>query len=195
MSPMELDLFRRSAAGARFCVEFGCGGSTLEFLRQGVDTIVSVESDKAWIDALATVPMVRSAIATERLALLHADIGPVKAWGRPASRDHRSRWPSYAALPWDRYAAWPDTASIVLVDGRFRVSCCLAAVEAILDHGRRHTKILFHDFLPDRPKYENVLAFCEIVYRVEGLVILRPRPDLDRSALRKARQAFNYVVQ
>ena len=195
MSPQEIALLRMEASRSLYCVEFGCGGSTLEFLRQGIENIVSVESDRAWVSAIQQVPEVRTAISSRRLEILHADIGPVKGWGYPASSEHRDSWPLYAALPWKRYGLWPDETAVVLIDGRFRVACCLKAIEAILENGRRNTKILIHDFLPGRPRYRAVLDFCEIIDCKEGLVVLSPRANLDRISLTTMRQRFEFIPQ
>ncbi|HEX5957142.1 MAG TPA: hypothetical protein VFY92_00610, partial [Hyphomicrobiaceae bacterium] len=74
------------------------------------------------------------------------------------------RWPACAQHPW-RDGFNPH---LVLVDGRFRVSCIMAAIQ----HGV--PKIVVHDFWTRR-RLHTVLEFATVVDRVDALAVLKPK--------------------
>jgi hypothetical protein len=173
MSANERLCFAAAIAGRRHLVEYGVGGSTLAALARGVGRIDSVESDPAWIARLEGRPEVRAAIAAGRLALHHADIGPVGDWGFPTDASFSARWPAYAQEIWARVPAGEVDA--VLVDGRFRAACVLAAVT----HARPGTPIIVHDFW-NRPEYGVILPAVVPMLRADTLAILVARLPIDR---------------
>lgn len=173
MSTNERLCFEAAIAGRRHLVEYGAGGSTVAALAHDVARIDSVESDSAWIARLSGRPEVRVAIGTGRLALHHADLGPVADWGYPTDASLSGRWPGYAQDVWSRIPA--RRVDAVLVDGRFRAACILAAVT----HVRRDTPIIVHDFW-NRPEYAVVLAVLVPMLRVDTLAIFVPRLPIDR---------------
>lgn len=181
----ELDLLMRHAEGARCIVEFGAGHSTGAFARLGVPRLISVDSDPDWIGRLRLDPAVAEAEASGRLTLLHADIGPVKNWGKPRQRSvPQPSWAGYALLPWHTVPeAVPD---LVFVDGRFRLACLYTA----LYFAPAGTPILIHDFW-NRPHYHQALDFTAVTARTGTMAALTARPDLDLRALASAlRSAF-----
>lgn len=103
-------------------LEYGSGGSTVLFAAVADRTVLSVESDANWVAKMAA--WFQQAPAAAKLILHHQDIGPTVAWGFPANQAGLLRWPGYATAVWRR----PDFVQpdVVLVDGRFRVSCVLA---------------------------------------------------------------------
>jgi hypothetical protein len=178
MSPNERLCFEAAIAGRRHLVEYGSGGSTVAALARGVRRIDSVESDPAWIERLTRRPDVRAAIEGGRLGLHHADIGPVGTWGYPTDDSTSARWPEYAEQVWTRLPAGARSVDAVLVDGRFRVACILAAVA----HVRPGTPIIVHDFW-NRPDYATVLPVLVPMLRVATLAIFVTRLPIDREQL------------
>ncbi|MBK1662826.1 hypothetical protein [Paracraurococcus ruber] len=151
-------------------VEFGAGGSTClaaGLVRQG---IISVDSAPAWLD------QVREACAARALpvqpVLVHADIGETGPWGYPADASRREAWPGYHAAPWALPGA--ADADLCLVDGRFRVACCMQA----LLHCRPDTLVAIHDFAPRR-RYHVVREVAREVAAVQTLSLFVRRPDFD----------------
>jgi hypothetical protein len=176
MSANERLCFEAAIAGRRHLVEYGAGGSTIAALERGVRRIDSVEGDPAWIERLSGRPEVRTASANRRLTFHHADIGPVARWGMPADDSGRARWPGYARDVWTRLDG--RAVDAVLVDGRFRAACILAA----LAETGPGTPIIVHDFW-DRPEYALVLPAVVPTLRVDTLAILVARRPVDRAAL------------
>jgi hypothetical protein len=178
MSAPEIALFKQHLKGARFLLEFGCGGSTLLAAQQGVRRITSVDSDPAWLEQVAAQPKIRGLQFTGR----YADIGPIGLWGKPRRKAYAHRWPAYSTAVWAELKASPD---LVLVDGRFRVACCLQA----LLHTQPGAKILFHDFW-DRPRYHAVLRYLDCLGRADTLAVLRAKPRVDWKSLAQDLAAY-----
>jgi hypothetical protein len=188
MSAEERALFESVlASGRRRYAEFGTGGSTLLAVRQGFDMLVGVESDPAWADAVRQDPEVGQAIAAGRASILHGDIGPVGKWGSPVDRAGLHRWPGYIATmwqEWDRRAAFPD---LVLVDGRFRVACCLSvALLAAARGGKEAPLLVLHDVSDRRPNYRLVNDFFHLERQAGTLCVYAPRQLVSPEAIMAA---------
>lgn len=177
MRPREIAMLTGLLGAARRVVEFGAGGSTALALKMGVERLVSVESDAAWIGRLLADDAAARAARDGRLSLLHADIGAVGFMGRPAGDSPRETWPEYARLPWMHTGETPP--DLVFVDGRFRVACILETALRV----ERKTIIAVHDFW-NRPAYHGVLPFLDEIDRCETLGVFRLKPDMDREAAR-----------
>jgi hypothetical protein len=178
MKPDERELFERMlATGRRRYAEFGTGGSTLLAARQGFDMMVGVESDPAWAKAVSEDEEVAAVIAAGRASVLHADIGPVGAWGAPVDRDAVRPWPNYIARmwrEWDRLGSFPD---LIFVDGRFRVACCLSAALLAAANRGRHPEplVMIHDTGERRPNYDHALEYFHVEEQVGTLRVMSPR--------------------
>jgi hypothetical protein len=186
MSPAELDCYRTHLAGARTLLEYGCGGSTLFALEEGVPRIWSVETDPGWIAGLRGEAAIRAAEAAGRLTLLHADIGAVGPWGRPLSPVPEPSWLDYPRLPWRHVT---EAVEVVLVDGRFRAACMLVALE----HLGPGARILVHDLVPARRSYLLPLPFLEPLEMVGTLGVFRPPRLLDRAGMRACLDRVQWI--
>lgn len=185
-------LFASALGTSRRYLEFGTGGSTLMAIRLRVSTMVAVESDPAWIDALRGHPEIAGAIDDGRLGLVHGDVGPVAPLGYP--RDYASGtqdkvlWPNYIQAGWQEVSKRGYVPDLVYVDGRFRVGCCLSVVLACKDYVPvgQAPQVLVHDIADDRPYYEPIFRFFDVVEAVNTLRLLRIKADtstLDAFAL------------
>lgn len=184
MEPAEIALLERVlASGRRRYAEFGTGGSTLLAVRHGFEMLVGVESDPAWARMVREHPAVSPLVAAGRAAILHADIGPVGAWGSPIDKSSQPLWPRYIAAMWEEWArrgAFPD---LVLVDGRFRVACCLSV--ALLAAAGRHPAplVLLHDVMDSRPNYRRVFDAFHLEEQAGTLCVMTPRQRVAPEAL------------
>ncbi|WP_372624520.1 hypothetical protein [Falsiroseomonas sp.] len=176
MSAAELALFQRLlTAGHRRYAEFGIGGSTLLAVREPFEALVGVESDKAWAQAVREHAEVAAALAAGRASILHADIGPVGAWGNPSDPATMPRWPGYIGTMWAEWDRRGQTPDLVLVDGRFRVAAALSvALLAAMRPAAEAPTVILHDFSDERPHYARVLDFFRIREQVGTLVVLDP---------------------
>lgn len=97
-------------------------------------------------------------------------------WGWPGSNSCRNNWMNYinqiTFLNEDERAK----VDLVLVDGRFRVACCLTCFNVISNR----CLIAFDDFL-DRPKYHVVLPYYDIVEQTHDnrMVILKKKQGIE----------------
>lgn len=148
---------RQAYAAADVIFEYGIGGSTLLAAELG-KTLVSVETDRAFM-ARAQVEL-QDTPATVKL--IHANIGATKQWGVPLDDSQWQRYPDYAFAPWQQ-GLEPD---VILIDGRFRVACMLAALVNVT----RPTTVLWDDY-GDRAHYHWIERYCTPVRNVERMAI------------------------
>lgn len=183
MTDAEIGVLGECFSKATSLVEFGSGGSTLLAVRSpSLRRIWSVESDPAWLATLRAQPDVVAAEQEGRLQLQHADIGATGEHGAPLGDESQATWPAY------HEAVWTDAATagadLVLIDGRFRVACAMAALASC----QAHTILLFHDFWT-RPPYHPVLAFADWLGSCDSLAILRRKPSFDSTKFEAVRNA------
>ncbi len=169
--------------GHRRYQEFGIGGSTVLAIRNGLESVVAVDSDPNWVDAARRHPEIAEAISAGRADIRHADIGPVAQWGHPSDPGHIRSWPAYIATAWDAWAQRNEMPDLIFVDGRFRVACCLSvALLAAADPGLTGViRVLLHDVGPERPYYDEVLQFFDVVESVNTLRVMKIKPGTSRS--------------
>lgn len=188
----EPTLFASALGTSRRYLEFGTGGSTLSALRLGVSVMVAVESDPAWIDALRKHPEIVGAIGDGKLGLVHGDVGPVAPLGYPrdyaSGTQEKALWPNYIRAGWQEVSKRGYVPDLVYVDDRFRVGCCLSVVLACKDYVPvgQAPQVLVHDIADDRPYYEPIFRFFDVVEAVDTLRLLRIKADastLDAFAL------------
>ena len=174
MEPEGLALLRECLAGANCYLEFGAGGSTVLAAAMGLEAIISVESDPAYLEATrAAAEAEAGAGAAAAIAPHPVDIGPTAAWGNPVDPGKAARWPAYCGSVWQRIIggelASPD---LILVDGRFRVACfLLSAISA-----KPGTVILFDDYF-DRPHYHVVESCLKPVGRAGRMARFEVPPN------------------
>lgn len=121
-------------------LEYGSGGSTVLAANLGVQRIFSVDTSAEWLDKVrATIGEGYSGI----LETLFVDIGPTKKWGYPVSNSQFQKWPQYFISPWEHIGEAKLSPDLILIDGRFRVSCFLVS----LAYASIGTTLLFDDYV------------------------------------------------
>lgn len=154
---------------AEVILEYGSGGSTVMAGAMPDKTVFSVESDPKWLADMVAWFAANPPRATVHMH--HGDIGPTKAWGHPVNDASFRAWPSYPLSVWHR----PDFRhpDVVLIDGRFRAACFLAAQFLVT----RPTTVLIDDYI-DRGAYHKVTEIAgepEMIGRMARFQII-PRP-------------------
>ncbi len=175
----EIQLMRKVfSSGYKRYLEFGLGGSTLMAIHH-FETVVAVDSDLQWVDAVKGHPDFANAIASGQSTILHADIGPTGDWGTPIDESCIKRWPSYIAAPWREWARRKCLPDLVYVDGRFRVACCYSVVVSCLLHVHKHfPKLLIHDFSHKRPYYMDILKYFDVEECENTLFLLKIKEEI-----------------
>ena len=165
-------------------LEYGSGASTV-FAHEYVTNLISVDSDRDVLKAVRRRISHQVSRSVGERALIHANIGPVKEWGRPVftrqTETRVQRWKAYAQAPWiylRRHALQPD---MILVDGQFRVACALESLTNLERESR--CKIFVDDYL-SRPEYRIIERYSELVDMKGRMAILTKRPDLSAEECR-----------
>lgn len=154
----EAEVLRAAYAQADVILEYGSGGSTVLAAEMG-KTVTSVESDQAWAQ------MMRDWFAANppkgEVRIVWSDIGPTKEWGHPVDDSAWKQFPAYPLAVWDR----PDFVhpDVVLVDGRFRMGCALAAAYRIT-----RPIPLYYDDYASRPRHHQIEAFLGTPTEITG---------------------------
>jgi hypothetical protein len=121
MSRRDGNMFYRYLAGVNVYFEFGSGGSTAQAALR-VPRVISVESDAQWHkhlrDKIGHVGDITWYTVDLRV--------PLKGWGAPGSDSPPSDWPNYTHAYVSTFGA-----DLILIDGRFRVSCALCVFSHI----------------------------------------------------------------
>lgn len=165
----EAVLLSAGYARADVILEYGSGGSTVLGAELG-KRVFSVESDKNWAqmmrDWFAANP------ATGEVDIIWSDIGPTKEWGHPVDERGWKRFARYPLEVWDLDEfEHPD---VVLVDGRFRVGCALAAAYRIT----RPVTLYFDDYV-NRARFHEVEEFIGAPVEIAGRMArfeMKPTP-------------------
>lgn len=170
MPASESALLRSLYAERDVVLEYGSGGSTILAAGQDHSLVMSVESDRAWAENLQAV--LSRDFPKANVRLHWADIGPTKKWGRPADHKAWDRFHLYPLSVWNM--PWFRHPDLILIDGRFRIGCLLAALYRI----ERPATVLFDDYA-NRPHYmkaiETFVRPVEIVGRMARFEI-EPAP-------------------
>jgi hypothetical protein len=184
MTTRELDLMQHVFEAGRQYLEYGAGESTkLAVACPTITSITSAEADPDYIEKqLLSDESIRRALQSGRLKFNRVDIGPVGDWSYPKDLSRHHLWPNYALSPF----VTPFSPDVVLIDGRFRVACCLVCCLEAPD-----ATLLIHDFT-DRPAYQVLLPFITITQQVDTLVRCRRSKNFDVSAARALLRIYSY---
>lgn len=172
-------LFKEAIGTAQVYGEYGVGASTIWVARHSNIPMISVDSSNEWLT------QVRQEIPESNWIMKHVDLGPLANWGFPKTHSRRENYRCYPTALWQSERV-PD---LVLVDGRFRVTCFLTC----LLEARPGTKIIFDDYM-NRPKYHLVEEFCEASKTSVRQALFVVPETLDRPNIEKTRDDFAMVT-
>ena len=161
INPLDKLLFYKYLDRATEYMEFGSGGSTYQAsVRPNIKSITVIESDISWINTL------RSKISHPSIKFNYIDIESMpNSWGNPGKDCSKEKMKKYSDIEIPQ-------VDMILIDGRFRVACCLKLFEKITSE----CFIAFDDFL-NRNQYHVVLDFYTIVEQSDDkcMVILKKK--------------------
>ncbi len=148
----EAALVRAEYARADVILEYGSGGSTVLAAEMPSKRVFTVESDRAWAEMMRGWFAAHPPAAGSEVDVIWSDIGPTRDWGQPVDDSEWKRYPRYPLEVW----GLPEfrQPQVVLVDGRFRQGCALAAKYL----ARAPVTLLFDDYL-HRKHYHHVEDF------------------------------------
>jgi len=141
-------------------LEYGTGGSTYQAsIRKNIKTIYSVESDKDWYnkleEKLKEIPQ-----CDKKINIIYCDMNAQKNnWGYPGPKSNIHDWKNYSDQLVKMDPELQKDIDLILIDGRFRVACCLKCFDIINDN----CLIIFDDFLDRQDQFGVVLDYYDIV--------------------------------
>lgn len=143
--------------------EYGSGGSTYQAsIKDNIKKIYTVESDIEWINKLKK-------ILNKDVNFIYVDMKTKpNNWGYPGENSTKEDWIKYSNV----ICEINYKVDLILIDGRFRVACCLKCFDNI----DNNCYIVFDDFL-NRPQYHIVLDYYNIIDKTvdNRMVILRKK--------------------
>lgn len=186
MNAMEILFFKQFLAGCQNYFEYGSGGSTcLAANLNSIASISSVESSADWIDKLANQDCIKERLEEGSITIKYVDINANPTnWGYPKDDSLKDNWPIYynAILEADPK---PD---LILVDGRFRVSCALNCYKVMDDS----TIMLIHDY-KQRPTYHVIEEFFHKIDSVDTLYAFKKKPGVGDNTTRLEEMLKSHV--
>ena len=152
--------------------EYGSGGSTYQAsIRKNIKTIYSVESDISWQEKLKKI------IKNPNINYIYNEMDTKpNTWGSPGKNATNIQKINYSNQITKLSKEDQNSIDLVLIDGRFRVACCLKCYDIIKDD----CLIAFDDFL-DRPQYHIVLEYFDIIEKTKDnrMVILKKKRNVN----------------
>jgi hypothetical protein len=136
------DCFEKILKKSNFYFEFGSGNSTILAEKINKD-FISVELDKTFFDKI-------SLILKNKKKIKYIDIGPVGEFSYPLIKD-KSKIIKYVKSI-NKYFNKKKFPSLILVDGRFRVACCINIFFLIKKY--KHNPIIVLDDYKKRNEYK-----------------------------------------
>lgn len=152
---------RAAYDAAGVILEYGSGGSTVMAAEMAGKRVFAVESDRDWALMMRAWFDASPPAAGTEVDVIWSDIGPTREWGYPTGNDSWTRYARYPLEVWDLPEfRQPD---VVLVDGRFRPGCALAAAFRT----DRPVTVLIDDY-KRRKQYHAVERFLGGPHRLHG---------------------------
>jgi len=155
-------------------LEYGSGGSTIAAINSpNIHSVISVDTSAEWLKKI------EGEINKEnfmKFTPCYIDVGELTAWGRPKSESHIKNWKNYIYKPWLIQKSKHISPDIVLIDGRFRLSCFYASVL----FSKPGVKILIDDYV-DRDKYhqvEKLLPITNLYGRLAEFTVPKNKNEL-----------------
>lgn len=172
MKKNDIQMFYKYLNQCKSYFEYGCGGSTYQAnSRNNIELIYCVESDKEWIDKL------EEKIQSDKIRFMYIDVNTKpKNWGHPGKDANNTQKKSYSNAILQLSNDERNNIDIVMIDGRFRVACCLKLLNEINDN----CIIAFDDFL-NRSQYHIVLEYFDIIDKTKDncMAILKKKENVN----------------
>lgn len=163
-NPNDINLFYEILNNSTHYFEYGSGGSTFQAsIRNNIKTIYSVESDPEWYNNVC-----KTMQKNKPITLMYRHLNTTSnMWGYPGEGCLIEHAKEYSNAICSLSETEANRLDMILIDGRFRVSCCLNCFDMI----STECKIVFDDFI-NRPQYHIVLEFYDIVRKTEDNVMV-----------------------
>lgn len=171
-APEDKKLFYKYLKNSTHYFEYGSGGSTYQVSScPNLKKIYSVESDVNWQNKLKQeIP------DSSKIHFIFSEMNTKpNTWGYPGTNATDKQKKNYSNQLNLLTEYEQKNIDFILIDGRFRVACCLKTFHLIQDN----CFIAFDDFL-NRPQYHIVMDFFDIIeYSIDKkMVILKKKKNI-----------------
>lgn len=170
------DMFYKYLNMIKVYFEYGSGGSTYQaYIRPNIYKIYSVESDPIWLNKLKNIFTSFQGDKKDITYIFNEVDAQPNEWGRPGKNATDIQKKNYSNHITKLNREDQLKIDFVLIDGRFRVACCLKCFDII----NKECLIAFDDFL-NRKKYHIVLDYFDILEKTEDntMVILKKKKNI-----------------
>ena len=171
-------LFKRYVKKCNIYFEYGVGDSTTWVLENTSSRIISVDTDKKWINK------VDISKNKKRIDINWIDLGEIENWGRPKTYEYRRHFIDYISNVW----TFDLKADVILIDGRFRVACFLYS----LINAKVGSFIIFDDYI-NRPHYHVIEEILEVYENCGRQVVFKVPKIFNKQLAKELLQNFTYV--
>ena len=162
------EMFYKYLNNSNVYFEFGSGGSTYQAsIRDNIKKIYTVESDIIWFNKIKNI------LTNKNITFIFNDINAQpNNFGRPGPQATNLQKINYSNHMLYLSEKEQQEIDFILIDGRFRVACCLKCFDII----KNDCLIAFDDFL-NRPQYHIVLTYFDIIDKTDDnrMVILKKK--------------------
>lgn len=165
----DIHIFNKFIDKSMYYMEFGSGCSTYHAsLKPNLKKIISVENDIYWFNRVNEFMK-----NNNKFINLYIDIKTnPNNWGYPINNSDTTNWISYSNIINVLNPELLSKLDLILIDGRFRVACCLKLYNYI----NNNCHILFNNFF-DRSIYHIILNYYDIIEKSEdnSMAVLRKK--------------------
>ena len=172
-------LFKNYLKDCKIYFEYGVGDSTIWALENTSSRIISVDTDKKWINK------VDISKNKKRIDINWINLGEIENWGRPKTYEYRKHFIEYISNVWN----FNLKADVILVDGRFRVACFLYS----LINAKEGSIIIFDDYM-NRSHYHVVEEVLGIHKKCGRQVAFKVPLKFNKQLAEKLLKKFIYVM-
>ena len=188
----EYVLFKDLCKNKKVFLEYGSGGSTIHLLKNN-KSVFSVESNPDYYQYMCSLKYIRRN-QNLNLHYLFINLGPTNEWGEPLSKEYIDEWPRYYEQIWQQIDPALHKVDLVLIDGRFRICCCLYSILKAIEYNWLDMVFVFHDFWR-RDLYHVVLNFLQESISAENLVSFRMKNSIDVNELKDGLVKYALVTK
>ena len=170
LSKNDIIMFYKYLDKAKIYFEYGSGGSTYQAsIRNNIKRIYCVESDMNWLNKLKEI------IKKNNITYIFNEMdSKPNTWGKYGENATDEQKINYSNRIMKLSKKEKNSLDLILIDGRFRVACCLKCYNII----SKKCLIAFDDFL-NREHYHVVLDYFDILEKTEDnrMVILKKKKN------------------
>ena len=171
LSENDMKMFYKYLDKSKVYFEYGSGGTTYQAsIRENIIKIYSVESDKTWLDKH------KENIKSNKVTFFYNEMNTLSnTWGHPGPNSTSVQHINYSNHIGNISKEEQSSIDLILIDGRFRVACCLKCFDII----NPECFIAFDDFL-NRKHYHIILDYYDIVEETidNRMVILQKKKNI-----------------